>query len=162
MGHTLLVKDRPYLIDFYLPKDWTNVFNPGTELHIQLTLTPYEHVAKTKYRENLSEVIIRGILGLYRYTAIFPQGEWRALCVYDMVALQQEALGLVAERHDVELVYSGPVVKHRVRSHHHIRVSDELPILDQYYDMSVFTNWRLGIETNGSGDPLFIPFMTHR
>ncbi len=158
MGHTLLVKDRPYMLDFYLPINGRGFLHDGTELHVQLTLTPYEVVARTKSSETLAEVVVGGSLGLYRYTAIFPNHDWRNLCIYDTVALQRESLEMVAERHDVILGYAGPVVKHRLCPQNTMLVTDELPIFDQYYDPDKFTGWQLGIEHNGGDQPLYIPY----
>jgi len=162
MGHTLLVKNRPYMLDFYLPINGRGSLDNGTELHVQLTLTPYEIVTRTKHTESLAEVVIQGMLGLYRYTAIFPNQDWSKLCIYDTVALQRESLEQVAERHDVILGYAGPVVKHRVRPHDTMMVTDELPIFDQYYDADDYPDWRLGIEHNGRDVPLYIPYCTKK
>lgn len=158
MGHTLLVKNRPYMLDFYLPINRSNFLDVGTELHVQLTLTPYEIVACTKYHERLAEVVVPGTLGLYRYTAIFPRQDWDRLSVYDTLALQQESLETITERHGIALEYVGPVVRHRVRPQDTMFITDELPIFDQYYDSTDYPNWRLCIEHSGDHLPLYIPY----
>lgn len=162
MTQTLLVKDRPYMLDFYLPLDKRARLDNGTELHVQLTLTPYEIVAQTKFAESLAELIVDGTAGLYRYTAMFPNHDWRQLDIYNTVALQRESLETVADLHNVKIQYVGPVVKHYLSYKDTRPVGDELPIFDQYFDPEDFQSWQLGTESTDHGKPLFIPFCTER
>jgi len=158
MTHTIMTKHRPHLLDFFMPLNGYC----GSELHIQLTMTPIEIVTKTKHHDYLSEVVVEGDLGIYRYTVIFPTAEWDHLHVYDALDIQRECLAKIGDNHGVVLRYVGPAVKHRARPSNMLSPTDDLPIFNQYYDSEDYTDWRLGIEAHPQRETLFLPYRITR
>ena len=96
-------------------------------------------------------------MGDYRYTAVFPNADWRHLSIYDVIDLQQEAVQRIADRHNVTLRYLGPQVQHQLQAVNCMEVTDDLPIFDQYYDADQYQSWKLCMERQGDNSCLFIP-----